>query len=118
MADTTLRKETSLSPETVINNAVQFFATEKWRPTTQSARAATFQGMPRIPWVMLVLTIVGFLVCIVPGIICYILFIKKARKFQNLVITVESQGQGTAVTVTCPEHSRKLAERFLEKLPA
>lgn len=46
MADVVKEGRTSLSAEDVIIRAVQFFSTENWRPTSQTVRAATFQGKP------------------------------------------------------------------------
>lgn len=87
MTDLTLKKHTSLSSEEVVTRAVQFFANSKWRPTTQSSRAATFEGRPPIPWFLLLLTVLGFMACLLPGIIMYVMAIKKMRRFQNLVVT-------------------------------
>ena len=117
MADSVLNKQTHLSGEEVITRAVQFFSTESWRTTSQSARAATFEGRPPIPWFMLLCTIIGYLCCIVPGIIMYIAVIKKMRRFQNLVVTVTPITSATEVVVTYPSHAKKLAERFLASLP-
>ena len=66
MADIVKSVQTSLAAEEVIVRAVQFFTTENWRPTTQSSRTATFQSKPPIPWLWLLLTILGFVACIVP----------------------------------------------------
>ena len=117
MADAILNKQTSLSGEEVITRAVQFFSTEKWRATTQSGRSATLEGRPPIPWFMLLLTIIGYFCCLVPGIIMYIMVIKKMRRFQNLVVTTTAMSQGTEVVVTYPGHAKNLATRFLAALP-
>lgn len=117
MTDTVLNKETSLSGEEVISRAVQFFSSESWKPTGQSTRTATFEGRVPIPWVSLALTILGFMFCIIPGIIFYFLTIKKLRRFQNLVVAVGPANRGTSVTVTVPSEGKKLASRFLESLP-
>ena len=37
---------------------------------------------------MILLTIIGYICCFVPGIIMYIMVIKKMRRFQNIVVTV------------------------------
>ena len=95
MADQVLQKQTTLAGEEVITRAVQFFSTESWRTTSQAGRAATFEGRPPIPWFMLLCTIIGYLCCIVPGIIMYIMVIKKLRRFQNLVVTTTPMNQGT-----------------------
>jgi len=117
MADSVLNKQTNLSGDEAITRAVQFFSTENWRAATQSARSATFQGRPPIPWFMLLFTFIGYLCCIIPGVIMYIMVIKKLRRFQNLVVTVTPMSKGTEVVVTYPSHAKKLAARFLDALP-
>ena len=117
MADSVLTKQTNLSGEEVITRAVQFFSTERWRATTQSARSATFEGKPPIPWFMILFTIIGYCCCVVPGVIMYVMVIKKLRRFQNLVVTATPMSTGTEVVVTYPGHAKKLAGRFLEALP-
>ena len=117
MADSVLNKQTNLSGEEVITRAVQFFSTEKWRATTQSGRSATFEGRPPIPWFMLLFTIMAYCCFFIPGVIMYILVIKKLRRFQNLVVTTTSMSKGTEVVVTYPSHAKKLAMRFLAALP-
>jgi hypothetical protein len=118
MADLVLNKRTTISSEEAVTRAVQFFSTAQWRATSQSPRAATFEGIPPIPWFMIVLMILGYICCVVPGIIIQITLIRKMRRFQNLVVTATSQGQATDVVLTYPKHARKLAERFLTALPA
>lgn len=117
MADVVAQGQTALTSEEVIVRAVQFFSTENWRPTGQSARTATFQGKPKIPWFMLLLTVVAFLACIVPGIIMYIMVIRKMYRFHNLVVTANPIGNGTEVVVQYPPAAEKLARRFLQALP-
>ncbi len=117
MADVVTQGRTSLGPEDVIVRAVQFFSTENWRPTTQSSRSATFQGKPPIPWFMMLLTVVGFVACIVPGIIMYIMVIRKMYRFQNLVVTANPVSGGSEVVLQHPPAAGKLAARFLEALP-
>ena len=117
MADIVKSGQTSLAAEEVIVRAVQFFTTENWRPTTQSSRTATFQGKPPIPWLWLLLTILGFVACIVPWIILYFMVIRKMVRFQNLVVTANPGTMGTEVIVQYPPHAAKLATRFLAVLP-
>lgn len=117
MADSVITKQTNLSGEEVVTRAIQFFSTENWRTTSQSPRNATFEGRPPIPWFLMLLTIVGYMCCIVPGIIIKIMVIKKMRRFQNIVVTAAPMSQGTEVTVTHPPHAKKLAGRFLAALP-
>lgn len=109
---------TSLDAEDVIVRAVQFFSTENWRPTSQSARTATFQGKPPIPWFMILLTVIGFLACIVPGIIMYIMVIQKMYRFHNLIVTANPASGGSEVILQYPSAAQKLANRFLEALSA
>jgi hypothetical protein len=117
MADTVTQGRTSLSAEDVIVRAVQFFSTESWRPISQSTRTATFQGKPRIPWFMLLLTFIGFATCIVPGVIMYIMVIRKLNRFHNLVVTANPVSGGSEVVVQYPPAARKLATKFFEALP-
>jgi len=117
MADLVLNRHTSLSSEETITRAIQFFATAKWKPTTQTSRAATFEGRPPLPWFMLLLTLIGFMACFVPGMIMYMMVIKKVRQFQNLVVTTTPAANGTDVVVMYPKSARNLADRFLNALP-
>lgn len=117
MADVVAQGKTCLTSEEVIVRAVQFFSTESWRPTGQSARTATFEGKPKIPWFMLLLTYIGFLACVVPGIIMYIMVIRKLHRFHNLVVTATPVAGGSEVVVQHPPPAKKLARRFLEALP-
>ncbi len=117
MADTVTQGRTTLSAEDVIVRAVQFFSTENWRPTSQSTRTATFQGKPAIPWFMLLLTVIGFVACIVPGIIMYIMVIRKMYRFHNLVVTATPVSGGSEVVLQYPPAAGKLATKFLQALP-
>jgi len=117
MADLVANKKTSLSSDEVLSRSVQFFSTEKWKVTSQAARTATFQGMPPIPWIHMLLTIIGLLACLLPGIILYITLIKKARRFVNLVVTVNPLPKGTEVSISHPDHAKKLVGSFLDALP-
>ena len=118
MADSVLTKTTTLPSEEAITRAIQFFSTASWRATSQGNRAVTFAGRPPIPWFTMLLTILGFIFCFIPGLIMYFVLVKKARRFQNIVVTATPQGTGSDVTVTFPPHARKLATGFLEALPA
>ncbi len=117
MADTVLTKQTSLSGEDVITRAVQFFSNERWRATTQSARTATFEGRVPVPWFMILFTVIGYICCLIPGIIMYVAVVRKLRRFQNLVVAATPTGRGSEVTLTCPSHSKGLAGRFFKTLP-
>jgi hypothetical protein len=65
----------------------------------------------------MLLNILGYMCCIVPGIVIKIVIIKKMRRFQNIVVAVTPMTKGTEVTVTHPDHAKKLAGRFLAALP-
>jgi hypothetical protein len=103
---------TSLGCEDAIIRAVHWFSSASWRPSGQSGRTATFQGRPPIPWFMLLLTILGFLFCLIPGIIMYFMVIAKARRFQNLVVTAHPIAGGSQVVVQCPPGAQFLTRGF------
>lgn len=117
MADSVTNRKTSLSGEDVIARAVQFFSTEKWRATSQSSRTVTFEGKPPIPWFMLLLTFIGFLACIVPGVILYVMVIRKMYRFVNLVVTATPISNGVEVSISYPKASERLVSRFMAALP-
>jgi hypothetical protein len=115
--DITTNCKTSLGNEETIARAVQFFSTEKWRATSQSARTVTFQGIIKIPWFMMLVTVAAFAACILPGIIMYIAVIKKMRRFVNLVVTANPVEGGSEVTITHPQAASNLVRRYIEALP-
>jgi hypothetical protein len=117
MSEAITTKLTTLPAEEVIVRAVQFFATEKWKPTGQSARTATFEGKIPIPWGMMVLTILGFMVCLVPGIILYFMLIRKVHRFQNLVVTATTKDVGTEVVIRHPNYVTVLVAKYAATLP-
>lgn len=117
MADLVTNARTSLAGDEVIVRAVQFFSTEKFRTGSQSGRVATFDGKPPIPWGMLLLTILGFLLCIVPGVIMYIMVIRKMYRFQNLVVTANPITGGTEVSISHPKWAAGSVKRFIGVLP-
>ncbi len=117
MADFVANSKTSISSQETIVRAVQFFAREKFRTSSQSDRVATFDGMPPIPWGLLFLTIIAFAACIVPGIIMYFVAIKKLRRFQNLVVTANPIDGGTEVSISHPKWAANQVKRFFEVLP-
>ena len=73
--------------------------------------------MPPIPWFMLLCTIIGFVMCVVPGFIMYFLVIWKLRRFHNLVVTASPITGGTEVSITYPDWRAKQTQRFLAALP-
>ena len=118
MANFITNRKTSLSAEEITARAVQFFSTEKWKTTSQSSRTVTFEGKPPIPWFMLLLTIIGFACCLIPGIIMYIMVIRKMYRFVNLVVTANPIQKGTEISVSHPKTAEKLVNRFLVALPS
>ena len=117
MADKVTNIKTSLGNDEVISLAVQSFTAGKFRTSSQSSRIATFDGMPPIPWFMLLLTIVGFVFCLIPGIVMYFLVIKKMRKFHSLVVTVTPVTGGSDVSVKYPDWAERTTRQFVNSLP-
>jgi RNA polymerase subunit RPABC4/transcription elongation factor Spt4 len=107
---------TILPSEEVILRAVQYFTGEKWRTQTQSARIATFRGRPPIPIGSIIVMIIFVETIIIP-IIMYIIIIRKAMRFQNIVVTANPIAQGSEVVITYPSHAKKMASKFLDLLP-
>jgi hypothetical protein len=118
MADSVTSKKTSLPSEEVVIRAIQFFSTSNWQATSQGNRAVTLKGRVPIPFGLILLTVVGWMLCVVPGIILYFALIKKMRGFQNLVVTTHPTESGCEVAITYPPHARKLVGKFLATLPA
>jgi len=83
------------------------------------AKTATFEGKPPIPWGIILLTIIGFIAFVVPGIILYIIVIRRMYRFQNLVVSadVASKGSGSEVTVRYPKQAKKLVRDYIRALP-
>ncbi len=109
--------KTSLSSEEVIARAVQFFSKEKFKATSQSGRAATLEGRPPVPWGLLLLTALGFLLFILPGILMYVRVIRKRYRLCNVVVTASPMAGGTEVSISSPPGAAKLVTRFLSALP-
>lgn len=117
MADQVQTKTTTLGPDEAIMRSVQYFTTGKWRTQSQSQRIATFVGRPAVPVLYILLTIVGLIFCIVPGIIMYIIVIRKAIQLQNIVVTTNPTAGGTEVVVKHSSAAKKLVQEYLEALP-
>lgn len=117
MAELVLTKKTTLSTEETVTRAIQFFATEKFRPTSQSSRVATFEGRVPIPFGLIICTVLGYMMCVIPGIILYFMTIRKMRGFQNLIVTASPAAGGSDVSVSGPKSAKKMAQRFLDALP-
>jgi hypothetical protein len=117
MADLVADTITSLPPDDVMVRAVQFFSTERWRATSQSSRSVTFEGKGPVPWFLVLLTFLGFLFFILPGIIMYLMLIRRVRRFTNLVVTATAQDGKTQVVISHPKFARSLVQRFCDGLP-
>lgn len=117
MAGLVATGKTSLAAEEVIVRAVQFFSTERFKATSQSGRAVTFEGRPPFPWGLLLLTVLGYLFCLVPGILMHVLVIRKMYRFYNLVVTANPIVGCTEVCISYPKWAARLIPRFLRALP-
>jgi len=117
LADQVQTKTTTLGPDEVIMRSVQYFTTGRWRTQSQSQRIATFVGRPAVPILYVLLTILGLVFCIVPGIIMYILVVRKAMQLQNIVVTANPMAGDTEVIVKHSSSARKLVLGYLEALP-
>ena len=117
MADLVATRKTTLSPEEVMVRAVQFFTNERWRAQSQTNRIATFVGLGKVPWFQLLIAIIltGFLV--LPGLLYYVLVIRKTRRLQNLVVTTSPRETGCDVVVTYPPHAQRYVDSFFAALP-
>lgn len=117
MADLVNTKRTTLSGEDVHVRAAQFFTNAQWRVQSQSPRVSTFVGKPKIPWVMLFLMIIAFACFVIPGIIMWMLIIRRTFGLQNIVVTTNPIDAGCEVVITNSKHAQKMIDRFLEALP-
>lgn len=118
MAEQINNFQTTLDPEETLSRAVQFFSGEKFKVSSQSPRTATFEGKPPLPWGLMILTVLGLVACIIPGVVLYAMLVRKAYRFHNLVVAVEPSDAGTNVTVTHPDWAEELVSRFADALPA
>jgi hypothetical protein len=117
MADLVARTQTTLAPDEVMVRAVQFFTNEKWRAQSQTNRIATFVGVIKVPWIHLLLAILLTVCFVVPGIIYYLLVIRKMRNLRNLVVTTTPNEAGSEVVVTYPGDAQKMVDSFFAALP-
>ena len=117
MGSVVASKKTSDGYEDVIVGALNFFATEGWRPTGQSARTATFFGRPEVPWRDVALTAAGYLAFVVPGVFLHHRKIRERYGYSNIVVSATPVKGGTEVTVEYPPPAEPLAQRFVDTLP-
>lgn len=106
-----------LSADDVLVRAVQFFTNENWRAQSQTNRVATFVGVPKIPWFQLMLAILLTFCFVIPGLIYYLLVIRKLRQLQNLVVTTTPRDAGCEVVVTYPSYAQRYVDSFFAALP-
>jgi hypothetical protein len=66
---------------------------------------------------MIVLTVIGFMFFLVPGIILYLVMLRKFLRFHNIVVTASPIAGGTDVIITHPSWASSLVKRFLTALP-
>lgn len=118
MADRTKQVRSPNSAAEILERAVLYFSTEKFRVTSQASRTVTFEGRPPFPWGMLLLTVLGFAFCLVPGIVMYVLVVKKMYRFYSLVVSATSGEDGTtAIFISYPDFAEPLVEAFLRAVP-
>src|SRR6185436_2268228 len=117
MAEHVYSFRTTLAPEDVVVRAVQYFSTTKWRPSGQSGRTATFQGMPPIPWVHMLMTILATFCFVLPGLVYYFFVIQKLRQFQNLVVAATPIVGGSEVVINYPSFASPLVNEFTKNMP-
>ena len=116
MAQIVVTQHTNLAAPDVITRAVHFFSNERWRVQSQSERIATFVGKPPIPWLMILLTALGFAMCIVPGVILWFMVIRKMFQLQNIVVTANAGAGGTEIVVTHAPQVTKLVQKFVASI--
>lgn len=117
MADLVAQRTTSLPPEEVLVRAVQFFTTERWRAQSQTNRIATFVGVPKMPFIQIALALILTACLVVPGVIYYLIVIRKVRRLQNIVVTTTPKDSGCDVVVSYPPHAEKMVTNFFAALP-
>jgi hypothetical protein len=117
MADLVVTRYTTLAPEEALVRAVQFFTNETWRAQSQTNRVATFVGVPKIPWFQIMLAVLLTFCFVIPGLIYYILVIRKLRHLQNIVVTTTPKQVGCDVVVTYPSYAQRYVDSFLGALP-
>lgn len=117
MANKVQTVQTTLKSEEAIVRAVQFFPGEKWRVQSHVGNAATFEGKPGVPWFLMLLTIVGLFFFILPGIILYVLLVRKVNKFVNLIVTANDCEAGSELTFNYPKQASKVVGKFVKALP-
>jgi hypothetical protein len=117
MADLVVTKHTTLTADDVLVRAVQFFTNENWRAQSQTNRVATFVGVPKIPCLQIVLAFILTACFVIPGLIYYLLVIRKLRRLQNIVVTTTPNQSGCDAVVTYPPHAQRYVDSFLAALP-
>ncbi len=118
MANIVTAYKTDLPASEVITRAIQYFTGQKWQPLTQSEKIVTFKGRPAVSGCLIVLTVIAFFAFIIPGIILYLLLIRQAMAYQNLIVATSTVDNGTQVTITYPKQAQKLVDSFIALLPA
>jgi len=117
MADLVATRYTTLAADDVLVRAVQFFTNENWRAQSQTNRIATFVGVPKLPWFQFLLAILLTFCLVIPGLIYYLLVVRKALRLQNLVVTTTPKEVGCDVVVTYPSYAYRYVASFFAALP-
>lgn len=61
--------------------------------------------------------IIGFVFCVIPGLIIYLVLVRRAYRFYNLVVTTTETEMGTQVTIAHPGFATSLVNRYVKALP-
>jgi hypothetical protein len=117
MAEVVAAAKTSHGYEDVIVSAINFFVERNWRLSEQSARTAAFVGRPAIPWRVQLLLGAGLLALIVPGVVYYLLSVRKSYGFAKVVVSATPIHGGTEVAVRHPAPAAPIAQQFVGTLP-
>lgn len=119
MAKQQLTKNYSASLESaeVITKASSFFSQEKWKVTSQTPQSVILQGKPAFPWGMLFLTLIGFVLCLIPGIIMHAKTKKRTRQVFHLIVNATPIPGGSEVTFQYPNEAEALVSQFITTLP-
>jgi len=109
----TAHSKTTFDGQEVIIKAIHFFTNERWRLQSQTDRTAIFVGRPPTPWIFILLTFIAFFFFVIPGIIMYIMVIRKSLRFQNIAVSTNSIFKETNVDITCSKTAKKIVQQFL-----
>src|ERR1700739_2058459 len=114
----TANQKKSLEGREVVTRAIHFFTDDRWQLKSQTDHTITFPGNAPTPWFLIIMTVIGYLFFILPGLIMTYMIRAKLRKFQNIVLSVSPADGGTNVSATCSKKANGIVRKFLATLPA